>query len=207
MHELINRLISWYVTSLDTGGYPLVILLMAIESSIIPVPSALVIPFAAYLAHSHGNMSVTGVVIAGAVGSWIGATVMYWVSRLAGRPLVLRYGRYFFISQDKVQLAETWAAQYGVFGIFASRLLPVVRHLIGIPAGIVRLNFTQYSIQTVLGSTLWCAVLAFVGVAAGKDQNLINGDMKSITVWLSCAVLVLFGLYYFFVHRSISQKK
>jgi len=132
---------------------------------------------------------------------------MYWVSRLAGRPLVLRYGRYFFISQDKVQLAETWAAQYGVFGIFASRLLPVVRHLIGIPAGIVRLNFTQYSIQTVLGSTLWCAVLAFVGVAAGKDQNLINGDMKSITVWLSCAVLVLFGLYYFFVHRSISQKK
>ncbi|MEI6590197.1 MAG: DedA family protein [Verrucomicrobiota bacterium] len=207
MHDLITHLISWYAASLETGGYPLVILLMAIESSIIPVPSELVIPFAAYQAHLHGNMSVVGVVIAGAVGSWIGATVMYWVSRVAGRPFVLRYGRYFFISADKVQQAENWASEYGVFGVFASRLLPVVRHLIGIPAGIVRLNFTQYSIQTVLGSAVWCAVLAAVGVVAGQDQQLINGDMKSITLWISGGVILIFALYYFFVHRQLKQKK
>jgi membrane protein DedA with SNARE-associated domain len=152
-------------------------------------------------------MSVVGVVIAGAVGSWIGATVMYWVSRFAGRPFVLRYGRYFFISADKVQQAENWASEYGVFGVFASRLLPVVRHLIGIPAGIVRLNFTQYSIQTVLGSAVWCAVLAAVGVVAGQDQQLINGDMKSITLWISGGVILIFALYYFFVHRQLKQKK
>jgi len=179
---------------------------MAVESSIIPVPSELVIPFAAYQAHIHGNMSVVGVVIAGAIGSWIGASVMYWISRLAGRPLALRYGRYLFISKEKIEQAENWASEYGVFGVFASRLLPIVRHLIGIPAGIVRINFVQYSVQTILGSTVWCAVLAAVGVAAGQDQNLINGDMKSITVWVSGGVIVIFALYYFFVHRQLKLK-
>jgi membrane protein DedA with SNARE-associated domain len=206
MHELITRLIAWYAASLETGGYPLVILLMAVESSIIPVPSELVIPFAAYQAHIHGNISVVGVVIAGAIGSWIGASVMYWISRLAGRPLALRYGRYLFISKEKIEQAENWASEYGVFGVFASRLLPIVRHLIGIPAGIVRINFVQYSVQTILGSTVWCAVLAAVGVAAGQDQSLINGDIKSITVWVSGGVVVIFALYYFFVHRQLKLK-
>ena len=91
MHEMFMQLIAWYQHSLDKGGYWLVALFMAIESSIVPLPSELVIPFAAHLAHTQGKMTVTGVVIAGALGSWVGATVMYWASRLAGRPLVMRY--------------------------------------------------------------------------------------------------------------------
>jgi len=91
----------------------------------------------------------------GAGASWVGATLMYWGSRLAGRPLVMRYGKYFFISPEKIEGAERWAAHYGAMGIFISRLLPVVRHLIGIPAGIVRMDYWKFSIFTVLGSAVY----------------------------------------------------
>ena len=150
---MFKALIDWYLGALKTIGYPAVMLLMAIESSIVPLPSELVIPPAAHWAHT-GELPLTvwGVVLAGTIGSWLGATVMYWVSRLAGRPLVLRYGRYIFIPPEKVEGAERWAQHYGSMGIFISRLLPVVRHLIGIPAGIVRMDFKLYSLFTLLGS-------------------------------------------------------
>src|SRR4051812_47921968 len=159
MHDLFKGLFDWYDHSLAEGGYPLIVLLMAIESSIIPLPSELIIPPAIIAAQRSGSMTLTGIVIAGAIGSWIGATVMYWASRWAGRPLVLRFGKYFFIPPAKVEQAERWSAQFGSFGVFASRLLPVVRHLIGIPAGIVRLNYFKFSIFTLLGSAVWCYVL------------------------------------------------
>src|SRR6185295_3622304 len=98
------------------------------------------------------------------IGSWVGASLMYWVSRLLGRPFVLRYGKYFFISPAKVAGAERWAAKFGSIGIFISRLLPVVRHLIGIPAGIVKMDFKLFSAYTLLGSAIWCAVLCYVGI-------------------------------------------
>jgi membrane protein DedA with SNARE-associated domain len=207
MHEMFMQLIAWYQRSLESGGYPLIVLLMAIESSVVPLPSELVIPFAAHLAHTQGRMSVAGVVIAGALGSWIGATVMYWASRLAGRPLVMRYGRLVLISPEKVTAAERWAANYGSFGIFFSRLLPVVRHLIGIPAGIVRLDFRLYSLYTLIGSTLWCAVLAWIGVKAGQDEALMRGELHRITLWVAGAFVVLGAMYYLFVHRQMKAKK
>src|SRR6266487_3514400 len=95
---MLGSLIAWYKGALAKGGYPLVALLMAVESSIVPLPSEVIIPPAAHLAHSTGKFSVAGIILAGAIGSWLGATVMYWAARLAGRPLVLRYGRYAMIS-------------------------------------------------------------------------------------------------------------
>jgi len=204
---MFTKLIDWYLNSLDTGGYPLIVLLMAIESSILPLPSELVIPPAAHLAHTKGNLSMTGIVIAGTIGSWIGATVMYWVSRLAGRPLVLRYGRYVLITADKVEGAERWAARFGSPGIFISRLLPVVRHLIGIPAGIVRMDYKLFSLFTLLGSAVWCAVLCWVGVKAGQDEQLMRGELHRISLWLVGAAAVLGGLYYVFVHRHMKGAK
>ena len=204
---MFTELIHWYMNSLDTGGYPLIALLMAIESSILPLPSELVIPPAAHLAHTKGNLSMTGIVIAGTIGSWIGATVMYWLSRVAGRPLVLRYGRYVLITSEKVQGAERWAARFGSPGIFISRLLPVVRHLIGIPAGIVRMDYKLFSLFTLLGSAVWCAVLCWVGVKAGQDEQLMRGELHRITLWLVGAAAVLGGLYYVFVHRHMKGAK
>ena len=207
MHDLFKELIDWYLRSLETGGYGLIVLLMFIESTFLPLPSELIIPPAAILAQRSGHMSLLGIVLAGALGSWLGATTMYWVARWAGRPLVLRFGKYFLISPAKVEQAERWAAAYGNFGIFASRLLPVVRHLIGIPAGIVQMNYWNFSIWTLVGSGLWCSVLCWLGIKAGQDQALMNGELHSITLWAAGILAVLGVIYWFFVHRQMKSAK
>ncbi len=171
----------------------------------LPLPSEVVIPPAAHLAYTGQiPLSLWGIVLAGALGSWLGATVMYWASRLAGRPLVMRYGKYIFIPPEKVEGAERWAANYGAFGIFASRLLPVVRHLIGIPAGIVRMNYWIFSAFTLIGSALWCGVLCWLGVKVGGD--ITKGEMQKVTLWIAGFLLVIGVLYWFFVHRHLKRK-
>ena len=199
-------MLAWYSDSLQIGGYPGIILLMAMESTVFPLPSEFIIPPAAYLAYSQGHMSLLGVVLAGAFGSWLGATIMYWVSRLAGRPLILRYGRYVLISPENVEKAERWCARYGSFGVFASRLVPVVRHLIGIPSGIVRLNLRQ-----ILPSN--SAGLADLVRRACLDRRARRKRSRSdamaivteITLWLVGGVGVLSVLYYFLVHRQMRR--
>jgi len=227
MHDLLRELTDWYLRSLETGGYPLIVLLMAIESSIVPLPSEFVIPPAAYLAYTKGHLSLMGIVIAGALGSWIGSTAMYWAARLAGRPLVfkfsaaldqwaerrlarwpllLKFARHLFVTPEKVEQAERWSARFGSFGIFASRMLPVVRHLIGLPAGIVRMNYATFSLFTVIGSGIWCAVLCWIGIKAGQDEALMRGELHQITLWAVGLLAVLGTIYYFFVHRYMRRE-
>ncbi len=195
---------AWYVGALKTGGYWVIALMMAVESSIFPLPSEVVIPPAAHWAYTGQiPLGLPGIVIAGTLGSWVGATLMYFAARLGGRPLLMRYGRYVLISHAKIEGAERWAAHYGSVGIFISRLLPVVRHLIGIPAGIVRMNYKTFSLFTLLGSGIWCVVLCYVGIKAGQDEQLMKGELHRISLWLGGAVLVLGGMYYFFVHRHM----
>lgn len=207
MKEWLAHLLQWYADKLEQGGCWLVGLLMAMESTIVPLPSEVIIPPAAHLAHTKGTMPVWGVIVAGTLGSWIGATLMYWASRLAGRPLAMRYGKYVFIPAEKIEKAERWAAKFGSFGVFFSRLLPVVRHLIGIPAGIVRLPFGLYSLYTLLGSGLWCCVLAWLGIKAGEDAALMNGELHRITLWAGAAFVFLGTIYYFFVHRHMKAEE
>ena len=207
MAGLLQQFIDWYLNALEDGGYALIVLLMAMESSVIPLPSEVVIPPAAHLAYTRGSMSLAGVVLAGTAGSWIGATIMYWVARGIGRPLLMRYGHYVMIPAEKIARAEAWADHYGEVGVFISRLLPAIRHLIGIPAGVVRMNFWYYSAATLIGSGLWCSVLAWLGVTAGQDQALLAGDLHRITLWGGGLLLFLGTLYYFFVHRHMRAPK
>ena len=206
LHEIFTPLIDWYGARLETGGYPLVALLMAIESSIAPLPSELVIPPAADFVHHHpGTLTYTGIVIAGTIGSWVGASVMYWISRLLGRPFVMRYGKYFFISPDKIVGAERWASKFGSMGVFVSRMLPVVRHLIGIPAGIVKMDFKLYSLYTILGAAIWCTILCWVGVKMGNQVR--GGDARGFGVFAAGLVAAIGVLYYFFVHRHMKAEE
>lgn len=198
MYRLITLWFQW----VHDWGYPGIVILMAMESSIFPVPSELVIPPAAYWA-TQGRYSFWGVVLAGTVGSYIGAGATYWVSRWLGRPLVLRYGKFFWIPQDKFLRAERWLVRYEAGGVFFARLLPVVRHLIGIPAGIVRMNFLTYSVMTVTGSALWCAVLAWFGVQVIGDQPQLLEDpvqmihvLKTRALWFVGLILALCALYF-----------
>ena len=180
---------------------------MTCESSVLPLPSESIIPLAASWSHS-GKISVglPAIVIAGALGSWLGATIVYWLARLAGRPLLMRYGKFILITPDKIQKSENWMSHYGAAGVFVARLLPGARQLVGIPAGIARMDYLKFSIFTLLGAAIWCSVLCYVGVKAGEDEKLLKGDLREIALWLGAAAILLGGLYYFFVHRHTKKK-
>ena len=157
--DWIHGLTVFWFQLLENWGYFGVVLLMALESSIVPVPSEVVIPPAAYWA-SQGKMSFWGVVFAGTLGSWIGSAISYWVSFWVGRAFILKFGRWVHISPQKVERAERFVHRYEAGGIFFARLLPVIRHLISIPAGIIKMNFLTFSLMTIIGSFAWCYVLA-----------------------------------------------
>ncbi|MBA2743786.1 MAG: DedA family protein [Chthoniobacterales bacterium] len=207
MHHFVEIWFSWVLN----WGYLGIILLMAMESSIFPVPSEVVIPPAAFLA-AQGHLSFSGVVIAGTVGSYLGSAITYWVSRAVGRPLIMQYGKYFLLSPDKITRAEVWLARYEAGGIFFARLLPVIRHLISIPAGIVRMNFWIFSAATIIGSAIWCFILATLGRKAFAVQpDLIHNPdamvhfIKSQSLWI-VVVVVVFTALYFLMLRLTARK-
>lgn len=198
MHWLMTVWFQW----VHDWGYFGIVILMAMESSIFPVPSELVIPPAAYWA-AQGRYSIFGVVLAGTVGSYLGAAATYWVARWVGRPLVIRYGKYFWASEAKLVQAERWLARYEAGGIFFARLFPVVRHLIGIPAGIVRMGFRTYSIMTIAGSAIWCSVLTWFGIQVLGDHPLLLEDpsqmihvLKERALWFVALIFVLAVSYF-----------
>jgi len=203
---LLHQFSDWYLSVLGQGGYWLIGALMALESTIVPIPSEVIIPPAAYLAHTQGQFSVLGIVLSGALGSWSGAVLMYWAARALGRPFVVRFGPYVGLAAAKVELAERWCMRYGGPGVFFSRLLPVIRHLIGIPAGILRMDFRGYALATLLGSLLWCSVLAWLGVTVGRHPELLAGSLHRFFALVVAVAAVLGALYYVFVQRASARR-
>jgi membrane protein DedA with SNARE-associated domain len=207
MHHLLETWFHWVLT----GGYVGIIVLMAMESSIFPVPSEIVIPPAAFLA-AQGKLSFTGVVLAGVLGSYLGSAITYWASRLIGRPLIVKYGRFVLLNPKKLEQAEQWLARYEAGGVFFARLLPVVRHLISIPAGIVRMNFGLFSVMTIAGSALWCWILAYLGDKAYRLEpelltspdalvRFIHGQSRGILL-----VVALFAALYMLSLRLMKPR-
>jgi membrane protein DedA with SNARE-associated domain len=207
LSALLHQFSDWYLAALAGGGYPLILGLMVLESTLLPLPSEIIIPPAAYLAQQQGGLSVVGVVLAGTVGSWLGATLMYWAARGLGRPLVLKWSPLVGLSADKIELAERWAARLGRPGVLFSRLLPVIRHLIGVPAGILRIDFRWYTLATLVGSLVWCSVLAWLGVEVGRNRELLVGSLHRFTLLVLAVVAVLATLYGLFVKRAAGTRR
>jgi membrane protein DedA with SNARE-associated domain len=202
----LHQFSDWYLSVLSAGGYWLIAGLMALESTFVPLPSEMIIPPAAYLAHTQGQFSLTGIVIAGTLGSWLGASLMYWGSRWLGRPVVMRLGPYVGVAAGKIEMAEAWSAHYGWPGVFFSRLLPVIRHLIGIPAGILRMDFRWYAAATLSGSLVWTSVLAWLGRTVGEHPELLAGSLHRFFLLVVAVGLVLAGLYYAFVKGTFVKR-
>jgi membrane protein DedA with SNARE-associated domain len=199
MHHLIQIWFQW----VEQWGYLGIILLMAMESSIIPVPSEVVIPPAAFLA-MEGKLNTFGVIAAGTFGSWLGAAASYWVSLWLGRVFIARWGRYVLLSERKLERAEKWVHRYEAGGIFFARILPVIRHLISIPAGIIRMNFGTFSVMTLAGSALWCSVLTWFGQKVLTRSMIESRDVTALIsavresgnfrlILIACVVIT--GLY------------
>ncbi len=171
MHHLLQVWFSW----VEQWGYVGVFLLMALESSIVPVPSEIVMPPAAYFA-AQGQLSMLGVIASGTLGSYFGSIVSYGVSKWLGLPVVRRFGKYVFLKPAKVDSATAWVQRFGAGGIFFARLLPVIRHLVSIPAGILSMPFARFSLATVTGAGLWCTILSLYGAQVITPEMIHAND-------------------------------
>lgn len=190
----MHVLIDWLITTIGAMGYPGIFLLMAMESSVIPVPSELVMPPAGYLAQ-QGRMNVVAAILCGTFGSLVGAYVNYFAARHLGRPLILKYGKYVWITEEKFARVETFFLRHGEISTFLGRLLPVVRHLISLPAGLAGMNHLRFSLYTLLGAGIWVTVLTYIGYFIGENREMImRYSHQALVVVLACGAVIL-GVY------------
>lgn len=167
LEKIITAVAIWIMTVISTLGYGGVVLLMAIESACIPLPSEIIMPFAGFLVYK-GELVLWAVALAGAIGCVLGSIPAYYVGLYGGRPLADKYGKYVLISKRDLDMADRWFAQHGEIIIFIARLLPAVRTFIAFPAGVARMNLTKFTVYTFIGSFIWCWLLALAGMKFGE---------------------------------------
>jgi membrane protein DedA with SNARE-associated domain len=171
---VLESFATWLAELVFRLGYTGILMLMAVESSFIPFPSEVVLPPAGYLA-AQGRMNVWLVLGAGIAGSLIGALVNYYLAVFLGRPLLHRYSRYLLIGEGKLDRAEVFFRRHGEVSTFVGRLIPVIRQLISLPAGIARMRLDRFALYTAAGAGIWSAVLTYVGWYVGRNSQVISG--------------------------------
>jgi membrane protein DedA with SNARE-associated domain len=194
---------EWLVHTIGSMGYPGIFMLMAMESSVIPVPSELVMPPAGYLAYK-GQMNAAIAIFWGTLGSLAGAYANYFASFYLGRPLILKYGKYVLITEEKFARVESFFLRHGEIATFIGRLLPVVRHLISIPAGLAGMNHVRFSLYTLAGAGIWVSVLTLIGYWIGENENLLNSYLHEAGIAIvvfSCVIIAA----YVYVHKRRSR--
>ena len=201
LHEAIN----WLLTTIGALGYPGIFLLMAMESSVIPIPSELVMPPAGYLAQ-QGEMNMLVAILCGTVGSLVGAYANYFAAHYLGRPLILKYGKYVWITEEKFAKVETFFHKHGEISTFIGRLLPVIRHLISLPAGLAGMNHWKFITYTLLGAGIWCTVLTWIGYFIGQNQELIVRYSHQAVLGVVLFSVLLVAVYVWRHRRKAAQE-
>ena len=168
--KIIELVTAFIIATISMLGYGGIVLLMAIESACIPLPSEIIMPFSGYLVYT-GRFNIWLVAVAGAFGCVVGSLVAYWVGMYGGRPLIEKYGKFLLISRHDLDLADRWFARFGEVIVFVSRLLPAIRTFIAFPAGVARMNLKKFVIYTFAGSLPWCLGLAYVGQKLGEQWD------------------------------------
>ena len=190
----MHALIDWLLTTIGALGYPGIFLLMAMESSVIPVPSELVMPPAGYLA-AQGRMNIWVAIFMGTAGSLVGAYANYYAAHYLGRPLLLKYGKYVWITEEKFARVEQYFKDHGEISTFIGRLLPVVRHLISLPAGLAGMNHVKFTIYTLAGAGIWVTILTWIGYFIGANQELIMQYSHQAVIGVVIVSTVIIALY------------
>jgi membrane protein DedA with SNARE-associated domain len=187
--------------------WPGVVVLMAIESACIPLPSEIIMPLAGWMLVKNQSLSAIHILSAGAYGALgcvIGSVIAYGVGMWGGRPLLEKYGKYILVSRHDLDLADRWFNKYGSWSIFLSRLLPVIRTFISLPAGIARMHFVKFLVYTFIGSFIWCAGLAYGGYLLGEHWEQIRTIMRPFDPFIIAIIIVLIALY---IYRHVKQAK
>jgi membrane protein DedA with SNARE-associated domain len=199
---MVHEAVMWLVETIGSCGYTGIFLLMAMESSIIPVPSELVMPPAGYLA-CQGRMEFWAAVAAGTVGSLVGAYANYFAARHLGRPLVLKYGRYVLMPPEKFLKVERFFLEHGEISTFVGRLLPVIRHLISIPAGLSGMNHFRFTLYTLLGAGIWVTILTYIGFVIGQNRELVMAySHRALWGVIAASALLVAGYVLYRKYRS-----
>lgn len=202
---MLEQLVNWLLQTLRDVGYPGIVALMAMESSILPVPAELVMPPAGYWV-AKGEMNAWIVLACGTVGSVLGALANYWMAHVLGRAFVRRFGRYVLLSERSLDRAERFFADHGEISTLVGRLLPVLRHLISIPAGIARMSVSRFVTFTALGAFAWCAVLTGIGYFLGRHEDALPSHEEvqryvGRVMWIVVPLIVVGVTIYVIRHR------
>lgn len=195
IETIISELSRFVIACISTFGYSGIVLTMAIESACIPLPSEIIMPFSGYLV-TTGQFTMLGVTLAGAVGNVLGSIAAYYAGIWGGRPFVERYGPYILVSHRDLDMADRWFQKYGEAAVFFSRMLPVVRTFISLPAGIAQMNFPRFVLFTFLGALPWCYLLAYIGLKMGERWEDLRQYFHQLDVVIG---LLLVAMLVFFV--------
>jgi membrane protein DedA with SNARE-associated domain len=194
LEQILAELSRFAIATISRFGYTGILLTMAIESACIPLPSEIIMPFSGYLI-STGQFTMLGVTLAGALGNVVGSILAYYVGVRGGRPFVERYGPYILISRHDLEVADRWFARYGEAAVLISRMLPVIRTFISLPAGVARMNFGRFVVFTFVGALPWCFLLAFIGLKLGERWEELRQYFHRID--LVIGLLLLAAAAYF----------
>jgi membrane protein DedA with SNARE-associated domain len=204
--DIVEGLMAWMVQAImqlvQGGGYPGIVVLMALESMCLPVPSEMVLPFGGALA-AMGRLALTGdplldallVALAGTLGCTIGSIIAYYIGLRGGRPLINRYGRYLKLNERHLDLAEHWFHRYGDWAVLGSRLLPVIRTFISLPAGVARMPFRRFIALSTIGSLPWCLALAYIGMVMGENWQAVETLYRPLEYIVVIGALALLAHY------------
>jgi membrane protein DedA with SNARE-associated domain len=185
MHEFAEFLQSVVVKL----GYPGVFLLVTLESTLVPIPSELVFPFAGYFA-SKGIFSLPVLLVINSAGALLGSGIGYWIGAAGGKPFLLKYGKWFLIRRHDIEKTEKWFANHGKATIFIARLVPVIRHIISLPAGVARMPLKDFFLQTFLGSTIWGSFLILLGYYLGEHWEEVANKVKQFDLVIGVIIVV-----------------
>ncbi|MDD1775526.1 MAG: DedA family protein [Methanobacterium sp.] len=190
MSGIIETVSNFAIYLIENLGYWGVFIGMTIESACIPLPSEVIMPLAGYVAY-EGKMSLIGITIVGAFGNLLGSWIAYFVGLKGGRPFLEKYGKYVLISHRKLEMAHDWFDRYGHEAVLISRVLPVIRTFISLPAGIAEMDFKKFTVYTLLGSIPWCFALGYIGYMLGPNWNTIEKYFRYMDIVVVIAVVAL----------------
>jgi membrane protein DedA with SNARE-associated domain len=194
INSILTIISIFIIDTISSTGYLGIVILMAVESACIPLPSEVIMPFSGYLV-TMKRFSLIGTGLAGAFGCVVGSVAAYYVGMYGGRPLIERYGKYILISHKDLDIADRWFLRYGDAVIFFSRLLPVIRTFISFPAGVARMNMVKFVTYTFVGSFPWCLGLAYIGMIMGKNWETIKVYFHRFDYLIGAVILLGIGIF------------
>lgn len=200
--RILETLASFIIYVISTTGLPGIVLLMAIESACIPLPSEVIMPFSGYLVFL-GKYSLWSVGLAGAIGCVVGSVPAYYLGMYGGRPLVEKYGKYILVSRHDLDMADRWFERHGEATVFFARLLPVIRTFIAFPAGVARMNMKRFIAYTFAGSLPWCLGLAYIGMVMGERWPTLRHYFHKFDLVIGAAILA--GIVWY-VRRHLKHR-